>query len=157
MKRNAPPPIEVRNIQRAVRISVRELQLFAEIACALAWKRKRPRSDIVSAKTISVLIVSDQRMATLHKKFCGLTGPTDVLTFQHGEIVICAETARRQARVFRTGRTGRELRLYILHGLLHLCGYDDTTAATRVTLQRVQAQLMREALRLEAGKQAAEV
>ena len=45
---------------------------------------------------IFVWLISDRRMAHLHRKFLGLSGPTDVLTFQHGEIFISVETARRQ-------------------------------------------------------------
>ena len=51
-------------------------------------------------------------------------GPTDVMTFQHGEIFISAETARRNARRFGNA-LGRELRLCLIHGLLHLHGFDD--------------------------------
>src|SRR5437762_14312538 len=100
MRHRLPPSIEVRNLQRTVLISTRRLQRFAEIACALVWKHKHPGAEIASVPAISVLIVSDRRMAALHQKFCGTSGPTDVLTFQHGEIVISAETAARQARIF---------------------------------------------------------
>ncbi len=66
-------------------------------------------------------------MAALHKEFCGLAGPTDVLTFRHGEIVISAETAVRQARMFHSN-LACEIQLYLLHGLLHLAGFDDAGA-----------------------------
>ena len=51
-------------------------------------------------------------------------GPTDVITFQHGEIFIGVETAVRNARRFKND-LGSELQLYIVHGLLHLHGFDD--------------------------------
>jgi probable rRNA maturation factor len=80
-------------------------------------------------------------MAALHKEFCGLPGPTDVLTFQHGEIVISAETAARQARIFRSNLTA-EIQLYLLHGLLHLAGFDDVTAYQQKRMQRLQNKLL---------------
>src|SRR5204863_455405 len=86
-------------------------------SAALAWKQKQPEAEIASVPAISVLIVGDRRMAALHKEFCGFAGPTDVLTFQHGEIVISAETAARQARIFHSNLIA-EIRLYLLHGLL---------------------------------------
>ena len=77
-------------------------------------------------------------MSQLHQRFLGIAGPTDVLTFEldhdsrgrvtAGEIVICVPEARRQARLRNTG-VERELLLYALHGMLHLSGFDDRTAA----------------------------
>jgi len=141
MRHRLPPSIEVRNLQRTVRISSRRLQRFAEIACALVWKHKRPEAEMASVAKISVLIASDRRMAALHKEFCGLAGPTDVLTFQHGEIVISAETAARQARIFHSSLTA-EIQLYLLHGLLHLAGFGDVTAQQRQRMQRLQNKLL---------------
>jgi probable rRNA maturation factor len=141
MRHRLPPSIEVRNLQRTVRISIRRLQRFANIACALAWKHKQPGAEIASAPAISVLIASDRRMAVLHKEFCGLAGPTDVLTFQHGEIVISAKTAARQARIFHSSLMA-EIQLYLLHGLLHLAGFDDATAHQQKRMQRLQNKLL---------------
>ena len=62
--------------------------------------------------------------------------------------MVSAETARRQARAFGT-TTEDELRLYILHGLLHLCGFDDTSARARAAMRQVQDQLLGDALRRE--------
>jgi probable rRNA maturation factor len=141
MRHRLPPSIEVRNLQRTVRISTRRLQRFANIACALAWKHRQPGPEIASVPAISVLIASDRRMAALHKEFCGLAGPTDVLTFQHGEIVISAETAARQARVFHSNVMA-EIQLYLLHGLLHLAGFSDVTAHQQKRMQRLQKKLL---------------
>jgi len=80
-------------------------------------------------------------MAELHQRFLNEPGPTDVITFQHGEIVISAETAKRQARAFRTSME-LELRLYLVHGLLHLCGLDDKTAAGTGEMKRLQEKLV---------------
>ena len=149
MKRaERPPAIQVRNAQRSIKIRLLQLQLFAEIACALAWNHKRLRSGLASIPMIVIAIVNDRRMARLHQRFSGVAGPTDVLTFHHGEIVISAETARRQARVFASTMEN-ELRLYILHGLLHLCGFDDTSMRARVAMHQVQDQLLSDALRRE--------
>ena len=140
------PPIEVRNVQRKVRVSTLSLQLFANTASALVWEYKRPRAEIASVLKITVLIVSDRRMAALHQEFCGLAGPTDVLTFRHGEIVISAETAARQAKVFRS-HSMSEIQLYLLHGLLHLAGFNDVTVQQQKQMQRLQNRLLATALR----------
>jgi len=140
MRHRTPPPIEVRNAQRKVRVSTPSLQRFANTASALVWKHKRPRAEIASVPEITVLIVSDQRMAALHQEFCGLAGPTDVLTFRHGEIVISAEMAARQAKVFRSSLAG-EIRLYLLHGLLHLAGFNDVGPRQRKQMLQLQGKL----------------
>jgi probable rRNA maturation factor len=98
--------------------------------------------EVLSQLTeVSVALVSDRRIAELHQRFLNEHGPTDVITFQHGEIVIGAETARRQARAFRTSLE-HELRLYIAHGLLHLRGFDDKTAAGAAEIKRLQEKLV---------------
>ena len=85
---------------------------------------------------LSVALVGDARMSALHEQFMGIPGPTDVLTFPldvdargralSGEVVVCVPEAGRRARETGTA-VERELLLYALHGLLHLCGYDDRT------------------------------
>ena len=145
MRHRLPPSIEVRNLQRTVRISTRGLQRFADIAGTLVWKQKRRGSEIISVAAISVFIVSDRRMAALHKEFCGLAGHTDVLKFQHGEMVISAETAARQARIFHTS-LATEVQLYLLHGLLHLAGFDDVTTQQQKRMQRLQNKLLAAAI-----------
>ena len=48
-------------------------------------------------REIFVLLISDRRMARLHRQFLNKAGPTDVLTFEHGEIFISVERARDHA------------------------------------------------------------
>jgi probable rRNA maturation factor len=141
MRHRTPPPIEVRNVQRTIRVSTGSLQRFANTASALVWEHKRPRAEIASVPEITVLIVSDRRMAALHQEFCGLAGPTDVLTFRHGEIVISVETAARQARMFHSNLVC-EIQLYLLHGLLHLAGFDDLATNQRRQMHRLQKKLL---------------
>lgn len=58
-----------------------------------------------------------------------------------GEVVISAQTAKRDAARFGWGATD-ELCLYLIHGLLHLCGYDDLTRAERTLMRRREADLL---------------
>ena len=146
MKLPSPPLITIRNVQRSVLFSTRKLQRFVGIACKLVWQTRRPKSEIASLNQIYILIVSDRRMAALHKEFCGITDATDVLTFQHGEIVISADTAATQARMFHTNVTA-EIQLYVLHGLLHLAGFDDATPSKHRQMHQLQKKLMTAVLR----------
>jgi probable rRNA maturation factor len=87
---------------------------------------------------LSLALVNDRKMSRLHEQFLNIPGPTDVLTFEldhdaggrvtAGEVVVCVPEARRQATQ-RGSTVEKELLLYALHGMLHLCGFDDRTAA----------------------------
>jgi len=64
------------------------------------------------------------------------------MTFQHGEIFISVDTARRHARAFGNSLL-RELKLYIVHGLLHLHGFDDQTPAEARKMKAAQERILR--------------
>ena len=95
---------------------------------------------------ISFVLVSDARIAALHNEFMRDPTPTDVITFQHGEIVISAETARREARQ-RGLALPAELARYAVHGLLHLAGWSDADARGASAMRAMQEKILRRALR----------
>jgi probable rRNA maturation factor len=90
---------------------------------------------------IFVLLISDARMTRLHEQFLHQSGATDVITFQHGEIFISVPTAFRQARQFGTTLL-QELQLYIVHGLLHLHGFDDRTDRDRRQMRAAESMVL---------------
>ncbi len=140
------PCISVWNLQRKIGVNTGELESFADSAvqCCLRL-RKRKRSDLRKLREVFVWLISDRRIAVLHRQFLGHLGATDVLTFQHGEIFISVETARRHARAFGNSLT-RELELYIIHGLLHLQGFDDQTPGEARKMRAEQEKILRGAL-----------
>jgi len=143
---NKAPEITVVNRQRKIRVKLGTLQGFAEGALRACLKLRRPQSTaLATLEELSVVLVSDRRMAELHRRFLQEQGPTDVITFQHGEIFVSTETARRQARRFGT-TADHEMRLYIAHGLLHLHGFDDKDARSAVEMQHAQEKLVASAL-----------
>jgi len=134
--------IRVRNIQRVVPVNAAALEDFARKALPLCLElRKTAVTDLVRLREIFVLIVSDRRMSALHRQFLNEIGPTDVITFSHGEIFISAETARRHAGQFRNSLV-RELQLYVVHGLLHLHGFDDGTKVEARKMERAQKRIL---------------
>src|ERR1043166_1250265 len=137
--------ITVRNLQRKAPVDIVDLARFAkcELELCLRLPTKR-RTELQTLREISLLIVSDRRIASLNRQFLNESGPTDVITFQHGEIFISAETARRQARQFRT-TLKHELQLYLVHGLLHLHALDDGAGADARRMQRRQERILRSA------------
>jgi probable rRNA maturation factor len=144
MNRPQLPGILVHNRQRKLRIDRAALEKFARRALALCARESGP--GLTMLDDIHVLLISDARMSDLHERFLGIAGPTDVLTFEHGEIFISVETAKRQAQSFRSS-LGKELRLYLVHGLLHLGGWEDGDATARRRIGRVQGRILTRAWR----------
>ena len=95
---------------------------------------------------VGVWVCSDDDIADLHLRFMSIGGPTDVLSFNGdapylGDIAVSFETAARQSR--DAGHAvQREIAYLILHGLLHLFGYDDLTSEKRVRMFARQDELM---------------
>ena len=73
---------------------------------------------------IEVTLLDDDEMSRLHGEFLDDATSTDVITFDHGELLIGVEVAARQAGEFGSS-PDREIALYGIHGMLHLSGYDD--------------------------------
>jgi len=143
MRNQSPPRIGVRNLQRKISVNVGELETFAAAAVQRCLQLpKGKRTDLRKLREVFIWLISDRRMALLHRKFLGKTGPTDVLTFQHGEIFISVETARRHARAFGNS-LNCELKLYIVHGLLHLHGFDDQTPSEAHKMKAAQEKILR--------------
>ena len=143
----ALPEITVRNLQRTVQIDAAALQEFAQLALPLCFRIPRNEStQLKRLRAIFVLLISDRRMARLHRQFLKKAGPTDVLTFEHGEIFLSAERARDHARRFRSS-LGQELRLYVVHGLLHLHGFDDRDEVEAQRMAKMERQILATALK----------
>jgi len=146
---NAAPELVWLNRQRAV--STRQLRLSAVAeAVRRAWPgvvaAERQGSVLRKLPEISFVLVSDARIAALHDEFMSDPTPTDVITFHHGEIVISAETARREAR--QRGLTvSAEIARYAVHGLLHLAGWSDADAGAASDMRVIQEKILRRALR----------
>src|ERR1700722_2621436 len=137
------PKTLVRNLQRRIKIDTLALKKFANKAyvCVLKISKNGP-TELTRLRDVLILLVSDDRMRALHREFLSKNAPTDVLTFQHGEIVISVDTARENARRFESS-LDKELRLYLVHGLLHLHGFDDRRKADAKQMERAQKQILR--------------
>ncbi len=98
-------------------------------------------SPLALLATLEVALVDEATSAQVHRDFMDIEDATDVITFHHGEIVICTEVAERQAAEYGEP-LGRELLRYLVHGLLHLAGHEDDEAADRVAMEAVQEEII---------------
>jgi probable rRNA maturation factor len=99
----------------------------------------------IEAAEISIAVVGDPTIARVHAEFLGDDSPTDVISFVldsspgnlEGEVVASADTAIARAPEYDWS-PAEELLLYVIHGVLHLVGYDDTTPKARKTMQKME-------------------
>lgn len=92
---------------------------------------------------VSVIFVSDERMLQLNREFLGHDYVTDVISFPleendgsiEGEIYVAVDQARRQAEEYNVSVENEVTRL-VIHGVLHLLGYDDTTPEGRSEMKK---------------------
>lgn len=139
------PRLTLTNRQRRVGLPfLPELRRFARAVLPRCLEQPPGSGTVVlpGLSEVGVVLVSDRASARLHEQFMAVPGPTDVITFLHGEIVIGAAVAERQARAHRQ-TVERELRRYIVHGLLHLNGHEDDRPEAAAAMWRVQERLLR--------------
>ncbi len=129
-------PVELRSTQQRVRLDVRRLRRDAE---------KMLDGLGCSERILSILVTDDRQIEWLHLQWMGLEGPTDVMSFPMdsgagpgpapwvlGDIVISAETAARR----KPRDPQAEVTRYLIHGLLHLVGYDHRLSSQRLRMNR---------------------
>ena len=105
----------------------------------------------VEQYNLGIFLAATPEMTRLNEKFLRHAGSTDVITFDyaerndffHGEIFVCVDEAVAQARRFRTGWQS-ELVRYVIHGVLHLRGFDDQRHGARLKMKREEDGLLRE-------------
>ena len=110
--------VDVSDRQTLLRVSARGLERLVRSALI---------AEGVEQAEIGVILVDDRRIAAVHRRWLGLAGPTDVITFD-----LSAGWTPRQ-----------ELAYYIVHGVLHLTGYDDHTAADRRQMRARERAVMK--------------
>ena len=140
--------ILIANRQRVKTINTR---LLGQIAAALLEEL-----DVENAE-LGIALVGAKKMAEVNWQFLRHEGSTDVITFDyqnseariqkpeaglHGELFICVDDAIAQAKQFGTGWQAEVVR-YVVHGVLHLLGYDDLEPHLRQEMKRAENRLVR--------------
>lgn len=140
MKPTSGPSIDIANRQRAVAIPRALVRRAARAALAGAPAPAR----------VAIAFAGDDEIAEVNERFLGHSGPTDVISFRYsaegapleGELVVNPSQALREAEA-RGHSVEAELVLYVVHGLLHLTGYDDLTRRQRERMNARQLELLR--------------
>lgn len=98
---------------------------------------------------LSIVLVDKEEITRLNKQFLGRQEPTDVLSFPldasdrriSGEVVVCVPVAVEYTKEAGTEVEG-EIMLYIVHGVLHLLGYDDATRRLAQCMHRREREIL---------------
>ncbi len=119
--------IIIKNLQKKIQIRPKEVR--STVLKVLSSEKKKP--DI---REITVCFVTDRIIKSLNKKFLGVDLPTDVISFSMpdqsdprrvvADIAISVDTVKRNAVTFGASLRQESERM-LIHGLLHLAGYDD--------------------------------
>jgi probable rRNA maturation factor len=100
---------------------------------------------------IEATILSNRAIAKIHREFLKAGGPTDVITFPYGEILIGAGIVSENAERFGHTAT-EEAALCVIHGLLHLAGWHDQTAPEAKLMAEKQEQIFKTARRMVCSR-----
>jgi probable rRNA maturation factor len=144
MSHDGPPTglaIEVSNTQNHLPLDPAELVRLA---------RRVLHAQGVTRAAISLAVVDDPTLHRINRLYLQHDWPTDVVTFPlsdpddpvlAAEIVLSAEMAATTAREHHAD-PHHELALYLVHGLLHLCGYDDLQPDDRARMRARESEIL---------------
>jgi probable rRNA maturation factor len=128
------------------KISTADLKIAADLAL-----KKCQQTEVVAG----ILITGDAEMHSLNREYRGIDQTTDVLSFNEnyidpesgleylGDIIISVPQAKKQA--LAGGHTvDQEVQVLVIHGILHLSGYDHDSKSKQKNMWQVQAQILKE-------------
>ena len=131
--------VHITNRQKALRVPRRRLTSLLRLVAPPEWHDAE----------LSLALVDSAEMTAINDRYCGNQDETDVLAFPLagptdnliGELVVCASRAHNEAAA-RGVSAEDELALYVVHGALHLLGYDDQTPAARRRMYARESELL---------------
>jgi len=151
--------VEITNQQKVKRINLKQLNkylkrifvcLSSKDACLPARQGFALGGNILSKK-LSILLCDNAFIKKLNKKYFKKSSVTDVIAFPLadnlqpdylGEVIVSVEEAVEVAKKIGC-RWQDEVKLYLIHGILHLIGYDDRTNLKRALMEKKQEELLK--------------
>ncbi len=141
MRKSPPSPdLVVRQHQRLWPLNTPRIQGWARSALPQCLAAARPNAPLLSLACVEVSLLSNRAIARVHAEFFADPSPTDVITFDHGEILIGAGIVSLQAETFGHTPT-EEAALCVIHGLLHLAGWQDKRPRDASAMRKKQAMI----------------
>ena len=136
--------ITVQNDQKILRLNLKNIKALGQAVLKLL---KVPKATFVS-----ISFVSKAEIKKLNRQYFRKNRITDVIALEYkkndsfykdylGDIIIAPEIAKLNAAIYGV-KFSDELSLYVIHGILHLLGYDDTTAALKKRIEKKQQEII---------------
>jgi len=138
--------ITLKDLQKRVRLNSSQILTITKAIL---------RHEHVNQATLSIVFVSHQRIRALNKKYLNRNHTTDVLAFDLrdnaslkgkskvviGDVIISMDAALKSINTYQT-TLSQELALYVVHGILHLLGYDDHKSADVKRMRRKEQEIL---------------
>jgi probable rRNA maturation factor len=140
-KTNNSVTLTVSNEQKRYPLSLTKLKKQWNAAITVLQKSKEWPKDLFE---VNIYLVTSAKIAKVHDEFFNDPTSTDVITFplgNTGDILACPEVANKQRKDFGTD-LHTEVLTYGIHGLLHLCGYDDLNDRAYNKMKKRQDELV---------------
>jgi len=135
--------ITIRNLQKKLPLNPKRIK--SAILKAISSQSRKESGEL------TICFVDDKKIKQLNQKYLHRHMPTDVLAFDlsgardskniFADIIISTDTAVRNARTFKTNPL-YEIYLYIVHGVLHILGYNDKNANQRKIMDKEAARIL---------------
>jgi rRNA maturation RNase YbeY len=137
------PEIWIENCQEDRLIDLDQIESRAPVALKEVLQRTDSIAPGFAGEMVAleVSLVSEEEISRLHAEFLNDPSPTDVITFDHGEIIIGVEAAVVEAEA-RDWPLERELLLYLIHGFLHLQGLEDHEPGEAERMRLLQEEIL---------------
>ena len=136
------PEVVISSSQTAMRVPREKIRRFIALVT---------KAECAQIRQVDLAVVTTGQIAALNRRWLGHAGATDVISFDLSDdhlgagmcaqLVVCGDVAVRQAHR-RAHGPQRELLLYVVHGLLHLTGYDDTHPRNAARMHARQEELL---------------
>lgn len=150
--RTTSPPAQPEKTSASIRVEISDTQASLRIdrGTLITLTRHVLIGEGIERASISVTLVDDATIHDLNRWYLNHDWPTDVITFRlsdpndeelSAELIISAEMATTTARQARVDPRA-ELALYLVHGLLHLCGFNDQTGPESELMRRREGEVL---------------
>ena len=133
--------LTVINSQNLINFDLKYVKSKVDVACQLCVRESKESAPLKELESVEISIIDDKQIAKVHGEFMNDPSPTDVITFDYGEILVSAETALSNSEELQVSLEN-EILLYIIHGMLHLGGYLDGSRAEFKEMKSLQEMIL---------------
>ena len=139
--------LTVINSQNLINFDLEYVKSKVDLACQLCVRESKESAPLKELESVEISIIDDKQIAKVHGEFMDDPSPTDVITFDYGEILVSAETALSNSEELQVSLEN-EILLYIIHGMLHLGGYLDGSRAEFKEMKSLQEMILDSCLKV---------